>query len=139
MCSEWFSKSTKCNNNEKVLVFNLTGEREAVSLLQLVENKCDISLICFTPNTPFLNDNLNVSNCTPHSEIEKLNKVKEISEKCKTNIQCRSKIFTNVLECLSYASGLGGKNDEIDVFVTGSIHLIGATLLALEQFSKAKV
>lgn len=110
-----------------------------MSLLQLVEGNCDISLICFTPNTPFLNDNLNVSNCTSHSEIEKLNKVKDISEKCKTKIQCRSKVFSNVLECLNHATGLCGKNEEIDVFVTGSIHLIGATLLALEHFSKDKV
>lgn len=139
LCSEWFSKSTKNSNNEKVLIFNLTGEREAVKLLKLVESKCDLSLICLTPNTPFLNDKLNINNLTSNSEIEKLNKVYEISEKCKTKIKCKSKVFSSILECLNHVTGRWNNNNEIDVFVTGSIHLIGATLLALEKFSRNKV
>lgn len=136
LCSDWFKKSTNKNNNQKSLIFNLTGEREAAKLLKSIEDKCNISFICFTPNTPFLHDKLNINNLTSHSEREKLQKVEEISGHCLPQIECASKVFPSVLDSLNYISRCFSNNNETDVFVTGSIHLIGATLLALEQFSK---
>lgn len=136
LSSEWFSKSTNKNTNDKILIFNLTGEREPVELMKIIEDKCNISSISFTPNTPFCNDNLNVNNSTSQTEMEKLNKVKEIFEKCQEAIKRESRVYPSVLDCLNHVAAHTERDDEVDVFVTGSIHLIGATLLALERFSK---
>lgn len=136
LSSNWFKKSTKTSQNDKFMIFNLTGEREATKLLKVIESKSEFSLLCFTPNTPFIDgEDLNVNNQTAQSEVEKLRKVQEIAENCRNRILSKSIVFPSILDCLRHISELDN-NNETDVFVTGSIHLIGATLLALEEFSK---
>lgn len=46
-----------------------------------------------------------------------------------------SRLFGTVLEAFSYLSERFG-NEKIEVLVTGSLHLLGATILALEEYDK---
>lgn len=54
VCSDWFRSNTR--NNEKVLIFNVTGERQPNSLLELLQN-CRFSTAIFIPNVGDDHDN----------------------------------------------------------------------------------
>lgn len=114
----------------------MTGDREPVRLIKVINENCQFEDICFTPNTPFLNDveNMNFNNFNALSEDQKMQKVSKIAESCRNNFNNNFMIFTNVLSIFRYISKKY-ENEEIDIFVTGSLYLIGATLVALEKFS----
>ncbi|KAL5275126.1 FPGS family protein, partial [Megaselia abdita] len=133
LASRWFIESTKGSSNEKVLVFNLTGDRDPLKLMKVLYENCKLSLVCFTPNTPYIDDDLN-SNFNNFSEVDKMKNVTEIAESCRNNFKLNSMVFTHILKVFEYISKRFG-NEEVDVLVTGSLYLIGATLVALEKFS----
>ena len=124
------------SKNPKTLIFNLTGDREAVKLMNILTDGNNFSLVCYTPNTAFgPSCKTNVNNSTSQTESEKINKVLEIAKNCQNNFFHSSVVTSSVFDGLDEVSKVSDNEGEVDVLVTGSTHLIGATLLALEKFS----
>jgi len=121
----WF-KRTSQRTSKKFLIFNTTGDRNSLELLKLLE-PLNFEKAYFVPN------------CAGVSNVEALMNYMSINEerkRCEKHCELWSKdsvLKDNIMEVLfdvkTYASS---RNDEIEIFVTGSLHLIGAVLTILD-------
>lgn len=55
VCTNWFNDKTGTNSHLKVLIFNLTGDREPTVFFTNL-SKCDFDIVIFTPNVGNEND-----------------------------------------------------------------------------------
>lgn len=141
LCLDWFRLQTMDSTNRKMLLFNVTGDRDAEKMLRMLYGSFDCAL--FSPNLASVD--INMSNDS-YSILQSNN-----SEKCtiyarrwtelaSTNDSNNEKsngsahVFSCIADVLSFLDAESAKNnEEIDVLVTGSLHLVGATLSAISE------
>lgn len=49
ICRHWFTEKVQASTKRKVLIFNLTGKRNAIAFFNEL-TKCDFDIVIFTPN-----------------------------------------------------------------------------------------
>ncbi|GAB0094970.1 Folylpolyglutamate synthase [Sergentomyia squamirostris] len=149
VCAEWFTDNTAKSNNPKCLIFNVTGSRDTKKLLSTLLETSSFNLILFTPNIA-----CNRYNSSDNTSV--LVDRDEALEKCKTNekllyeilaekhsknglnglngsSKTHSKVINSVADAFYFLDSIYGRDREIDILITGSLYLIGASLLALEH------
>lgn len=146
ICIDWFQRKMIDSVNPRCLIFNLTGDREYETILKIIHTRLNFDRVFFVPNISFRkkqiqDDSSNFVNGL--SNDEQLNKCKAHEEAwknvCKYNIKSvhrtRSDTAT-VLHSISeaiYQIRNEFNKTEVDILVTGSLHLIGATLISIEE------
>ncbi|KAJ6634969.1 Folylpolyglutamate synthase, mitochondrial, partial [Pseudolycoriella hygida] len=146
LCLEWFKLKTSDSPNRKMLLFNVTGDRDAEKMLQILYDNGIFDCAIFSPNFSSLNvgiDNdsysaLQGSNscerCAAHAGIwtKLLNQNLPHENNCDSKFDSSAHIFNCIAEVLSFLDNECKINgEEADVLVTGSLHLVGATLSAI--------
>ncbi|XP_050293064.1 folylpolyglutamate synthase, mitochondrial isoform X2 [Anthonomus grandis grandis] len=128
VCSDWFLSKTK-ETNRRVLVFNVTGERDPENLLKLLV-KCQFDVAVFIPNVGDDNDSAD--------QEDQIQPVKRQLERCHLNKQIwtsldgksAAEVLPSFAKTVNYLQNQSFK--ETDVLITGSIHLIGSVMSVLD-------
>lgn len=127
-CVSWFQRTSR-GASEKFLLFNISGNRNSVQLLELLR-PLSFDRAYFTPNIPGVTNIENLSNFAVTDDQKK---------KCKKHCELWGKgsvLKDNVAEVLvdvrRYASSRATGDDKVKILVTGSLHLVGALLTILD-------
>lgn len=130
VCSEWFQENSKPpDTRKKVLIFNVTGERNPEHLLKLLV-ECQFETVIFSPN-------VGVESDTEDRE-DYVHTINRQMERCHINKEVwqrhDNKAHLEVVPSFAKAVQLlENQNDrQFDVLVTGSLYLIGAALSVLD-------
>uniref|UniRef100_A0A1I8PYI7 tetrahydrofolate synthase n=1 Tax=Stomoxys calcitrans TaxID=35570 RepID=A0A1I8PYI7_STOCA len=144
VCGEWFAKVTNLSTNPKILMFNTTGDRDAKHLLTVLQKFCHFDMVCFVPNiaTSSAIQNQDTQSVL-YTQIEQL-KRGQLHLECWQELCQESgdksgtaKTYTSVLACFQHIREVYSDNmQDLDILVTGSIHLLGATILSLNELCK---
>lgn len=136
VCSKWFRDATKENHKiSKILVFNVTGNRNTVPMMRELQKSSFFDQVFFVPNIAAAFSKLEDNDADPEQLEMCRNNQKiwqDLEEEVISDRKSQTKIFENVLELLQSQD----RHQEHDVLVTGSLHLIGAFLQALEEFDR---
>ncbi|KAF7281719.1 hypothetical protein GWI33_004432 [Rhynchophorus ferrugineus] len=127
ICRDWFLSKSFDNSRLRVLIFNLTGQRDSENFLSILKT-IGFELAIFIPNvgddsaelldTIQLVD-LQLEQCKVHREVWNA-----------LNPHCESLVFPSFLKALNHFENTGNK--EYDVLITGSIMLVGAAMSILD-------
>ncbi|XP_022195190.2 folylpolyglutamate synthase, mitochondrial [Nilaparvata lugens] len=152
-CVSWFNGKTKTKESVKVLLFNVTSNRDSYALLSLLDC-CRFDTILFSTNIANQNNyditsdqaNLMTSvssqldRCREHLKIWQ-----ELTESRTTKREPQTvSSFPTVRDALDYLENLSSAAEkrEFSVLVTGSLHLVGAFFSAVDPdltFMKGKI
>ncbi|XP_055914844.1 folylpolyglutamate synthase, mitochondrial [Eupeodes corollae] len=142
ICGDWFRSVTKKSyKNPKILIFNATGERDSMAMLTILSNRANFNDAFFVPNIPFtLNAVGDIHSVYGHTDqIRKAeshaSNWRKLTESDGIHRGGEGRVFGTILEAFLQLQKKF-ENTQVDVLVTGSIHLLGATILALEEFEK---
>lgn len=147
ICRTWFENSTKASKNLKCLIFNSTGDRNSVQMLKILNETLVFDIVLFVPNIGLLKnsskDNVNLTT-TQNEQFEKCKKHETAWKILQDSDTRHNKPYTlKVLPCVfdafKFLETFTNKSEEIEVLVTGSLHLVGACLVALEEFDKTQI
>ncbi|XP_037036193.1 folylpolyglutamate synthase, mitochondrial [Bradysia coprophila] len=141
LCLDWFKLQTRNSPNRKMLLFNVTGDRDAEKMLCILYGSFDCAM--FSPNIPSVAVNIsndsysilqgnNCEKCTIYANrwTELMNNNGPSSERPHSSAH----VFNCIADVLSFLDAESTENnEEIDVLITGSLHLVGATLSALSE------
>lgn len=142
ICSKWF-QTCQLKGNPKILIFNATGDRDTRMLLSILAKHAHFDRVFFAPNIASQSTaNIDAINHNFPSD--------EQMRRCEKNTRLWRDIMTQRdPPCASVASVLPAldmvleqidnnypTNQECDILVTGSLHLIGAALTALKMESQ---
>lgn len=144
VCSEWFRNSCDQSlRHKKVLVFNVTGNRDVEPMLKLLDSHVTYDAVFFVPNLarkkPLSDDNME-KDVANQNVLETCQKIRDQWLSMRLIEGGRKKeavtqVFPSVFDMLLYLDkSLDGHS--ADVLVTGSLHLVGAFFLGLEEFDK---
>ncbi|CAH0559595.1 unnamed protein product [Brassicogethes aeneus] len=123
VCNKWFEEKTKSSPKKKVLMFNLTGDRDSGKILsKLHAQKFD--LVAFVPNQS-KNDSKSDKQLIKCKEF--MTQWLELNEE-ESNTE-ETKVFPSVYDAIEY---LENQDGEFNMLVTGSLHLIGAVFGILD-------
>ncbi|XP_030753660.1 folylpolyglutamate synthase, mitochondrial isoform X2 [Sitophilus oryzae] len=129
ICVDWFlSKSIL--NKERILIFNIIGDRDPENLLEVLV-KCHFSMAIFIPNIGHDSDNAD--------SLDNIQPLNNQLNRCKANKEIWDILYPNGTSQVlpSFAKAVhfleNNKNKEYDVLVTGSIHLIGSAMSVLDK------
>ncbi|XP_041973956.1 folylpolyglutamate synthase, mitochondrial-like isoform X2 [Aricia agestis] len=127
ICAEWFEQNNRCR--DKVLIFSATGDRDAEVLLSPLQ-KINFRAVYFVIPTAYKytskqNDNFSI--------LEN----DELLQRCKNHANIWKKNYNNttthIMECVSEViMHLDTENCDISVLITGSLHLVGASLAIID-------
>lgn len=145
LCAKWF-QSCQRKENPKVLIFNATGDRDTHKLLEILGKSVNFDRVFFTPNTASMNstnvDSLNM-NFPKDEQLKRCEQNCQLWHELQTrrNGTSNGKIATAqalaavglVLEQID--NNFAASHQDCDILVTGSLHLIGAALTALDMES----
>lgn len=123
-CVEWFKQQTKQSKSRKALIFNSTGDRKSVDHLKILQ-KCHYDKVFFVPNVSrtdksiadFGGSSKSIERCELHKE--QWLKLLGGSQMIDSEVH----VFPSVFDALQAL-----KENQHDLLVTGSLHLIGAVL-----------
>ncbi|KAL2719810.1 hypothetical protein V1477_021304 [Vespula maculifrons] len=136
-CISWFNNQIENNNGKRYLIFNMTGKRD-VSLFMNLLKTIKFHKIYFVPNVAGIPD---IDNLTTAEVID------EQKLKCQKHCEMWGEqsphvvkiVANNVMEVLNDIRMEHIHNDETiiwkdktQVLITGSLHLVGATLAILD-------
>ncbi|XP_034670835.1 folylpolyglutamate synthase, mitochondrial [Drosophila subobscura] len=145
VCTEWFVKNIKHNSCPKILIFNRTRGTEYRPLLTLLIRCCDFDMVCFTPNVAFPETTVPSQLMVRISMQNQLLRAKDFAtqwtEVCKKeNKPDRGQVFDSVTEVFQAIRERYDRNSgqQLEVLVTGSIHLLGATISALSFMEESR-
>ncbi|XP_054727706.1 folylpolyglutamate synthase, mitochondrial [Anastrepha obliqua] len=143
VCCDWFKRVTEKSTNPRILIFNTTGERDSRRLLEVLYASNEFAIACFAPNISSGASNHN-DNTTVYSITEQLKRARLHSsiwyQFCMESEEAdTSKTFGSILDCLQHLRAVYGTQQPVDVLVTGSLHLIGATMAAFKDFQHRSV
>lgn len=137
-CVNWFNKSLinykTINNNinvKKILIFNSTGSRDYCELFNILKT-INFNYVYFVPNN---------SGAKSHDHENKNFGVDEQLKKCHLHMdhwtyspafinQSITQAFENII---NIQINNNNNNDKIMVLITGSLHLVGASLAILDE------
>lgn len=141
ICGDWFKSATEDSHNiPKILIFNATGERDSKALLNILSQRTNFDVACFVPNVPF-NQKAVGDIHSVYGHQDQIHRAEFHAQNWKDLTRMRhiaqgeSRVFGTILEAFQHLRKQFGDR-EIEVLVTGSIHLLGASILALEEFEK---
>lgn len=145
LCAKWF-QSCQRKENPKVLIFNATGDRDTHKLLNILLKNVNFDRVYFTPNVASLKstnvDSVNLNfpkdeqmrrceqNCQVWHELQARR-----NGTCKMQRSSTAQALAAVGSVLEQIDNNIGAHQECDILVTGSLHLIGAALTALNMES----
>ncbi|EDV92283.1 GH24129 [Drosophila grimshawi] len=140
VCGDWFRKCTRQSQNPKILVFNRTGNSDTTAMLLVLQQLCDFDMICFVPNLANRNPmdpNQTALNCSTEEQLERTQLIaRKWLEMCEaTNQPNRGRMYSTVLDAFIDVRTRYPTHIELDVLITGSIHLLGAVITALDDFN----
>uniref|UniRef100_A0A1A9W6C9 Folylpolyglutamate synthase n=1 Tax=Glossina brevipalpis TaxID=37001 RepID=A0A1A9W6C9_9MUSC len=141
ICGSWFLQVSRYSQNPKILIFNTTGDRDSKKLLKILKTFSIFDLICFVPNVT-----TSITKNTPdttfiYTHIEQLERAKMHANNWESlcledqTPNC-SKVFPSLVSCFQYIQDHFDESKQLDVLVTGSIHLLGAAILSLNELYK---
>lgn len=139
VCGDWFEQTTASSSLPKILIFNTTGDRDSKKLLTILRCFSSFDLVCFVPNIASLSNNKNHdTNSVLYGQVEQLKRAQmhatNWQELCKeSNESNNAKTFPSIVQCFQHIRQVYDKTQELNILVTGSIHLIGATILSLNE------
>ncbi|KAL0850601.1 hypothetical protein ABMA28_012362 [Loxostege sticticalis] len=132
ICTKWFSDNNR--NPEKILIFSVTGDRKPEVLLKPLVD-LNFSHVYFVVPTAYKTVNEHNDN---YSKVEQA----DFISRCERNAEAWTQLNENtgpsnisVLDCVHEALVSiknNNKNGNVSVLVTGSLHLVGATLCILD-------
>lgn len=130
-CVFWFRESTKKKNGKRFLIFNATGDRDPEKLLILLK-PLNFDQVFFSPNIAGVKNVVDQENLTMGT-VEQKNRCKRHLDIWKNN----GIIVDNVNEAFQLIEkickqGNMGNNKKAQILITGSLHLVGATLCILD-------
>ncbi|KAL9880978.1 folylpolyglutamate synthase, mitochondrial isoform X1 [Glossina fuscipes] len=141
ICGSWFSQSVSYSENPKILIFNITGDRDSTTLLKILKSFSVFDLVCFLPNVITSATTNTPDTQLIHAHREQLERAK--MHACNWELLCLedqtpnfAKVFPSLLSCFQYIQDEFDKSQQLDVLVTGSLHLLGATILSLNKLYK---
>eukprot|EP00040_Diaphanoeca_grandis_P012570 m.63685 g.63685 ORF g.63685 m.63685 type:complete len:548 (-) comp23325_c0_seq1:547-2190(-) len=149
-CSNWFNKVSSTQDSDvattikKVLIFNCTHARDPQPLLECFNN-VDFDLAIFTiasnksPNKNADQDNRTVTRiktleCSQHCKhtYEEI-QMKGADSKQSDSDSKQAEFIPHIEDVMSFLENSKAKHDgEVQVLVTGSLHLVGAFFSAME-------
>ncbi|KAF2894225.1 hypothetical protein ILUMI_11950 [Ignelater luminosus] len=133
VCVQWFKKETQKSTHKKILIFNVTGDRDSKDLLNKLR-ACSFEEVYFVPNKATKNDkednqNFNIgtdkqmARCYVHHnlwiELEHTNNTYSKAQLVK--------VLPSVLEAIQECN-----NANCSLLITGSLHLVGAALSIID-------
>ena len=129
------------SGHSKVLIFNTTGDRDSKKLLNILREQNHFEQVCFVPNISTTESAQRSDNYSVHLS-QQLQKARMHNENWQSLCQAagqpgNSQVFESVLDSFKYLQRTlckEGGLQQLDVLITGSLHLIGATVLALNEF-----
>uniref|UniRef100_A0A1A9W3R9 Folylpolyglutamate synthase n=1 Tax=Glossina brevipalpis TaxID=37001 RepID=A0A1A9W3R9_9MUSC len=143
ICGSWFSQVTRYSQKPKILIFNITGNRDPKKLLKILKSFLVFDLICFVPNLITTNATGNTPDTTTTTATHKEQMERSKMYACHWELLCvedqtsnYSKVFPSVISCFQYIQDQFDKSQQLDILVTGSPHLLGVTILSLNEFYK---
>lgn len=131
-CVDWFKNSTAQNFSRKVLIFNSTGSRDFQELFSVLK-VLNFDLVYFVPNFSGVT-------CPDQENIGF--GIEEQKKRCFKQMKawnfgpatCKDSVAQAVDNILNYQStDCNDNNEKTIVLVTGSLHLVGATLAFIDQ------
>ncbi|KAH8420608.1 hypothetical protein KR009_012106, partial [Drosophila setifemur] len=141
VCTDWFAKSIAQSDNPKILIFNRTGMSGFGPMLELLDRTCRFDLACFVPNLATSNPNAPSQVMVRFSAEMQLKRAKEISMEwsriCESRQQeDRGQVYDTLSEAFNDIRRRFPAKC-VDVLVTGSIHLLGAAISALDLIDRS--
>lgn len=144
VASKWFKTEVSKKKTTKILLFNQQSRENAGALLeQLYRNVVDSTLkfdhVIFTTNITWCDGSYNsdlVSMNNSKDQIDKLVVQKELAGKWSTldqelGVTSRKHVFPDIETSLRFIKSLTNEK-EAEVFVCGSLHLVGGFLAVLD-------
>ncbi|XP_044258827.1 folylpolyglutamate synthase, mitochondrial-like isoform X2 [Tribolium madens] len=130
ICSNWFKDITKSSKKKKALMFNVTGDRCAENLLKQLQT-CHFDAVLFVSNSATRCRPDNSNHASSDELLEKCHQHKKLwlkleEENLRTNQICKA--FLTVDEALDFLIN----QDQFDLLITGSIHLVGSVLSLID-------
>ncbi|KAH8313923.1 hypothetical protein KR067_001235, partial [Drosophila pandora] len=146
VCTDWFVKSIKGSNNPKILIFNRTGESGFEPLLELLNSTCAFDMACFVPNLATNMPNAPSQVMVRFTAEMQMKRAKMIAEEWRKisdrlGQEDRGQVFGTLCDAFTAIRDrypADSENGKLDVLVTGSIHLLGAAISALDLIDQAK-
>lgn len=150
VCSKWFAHKTISNEEHlKVLIFNTTGKRNSRQLLEILSQSNHFDLVCFVPNISTINDLGESLITADRVDIQSVHfKYDDQLERPRYHLELWHSLFLDlkversnalvcptVLDCFYHLQDYAKGVIALDILVTGSLHLLGATILSLNQLS----
>uniref|UniRef100_A0A1B0F9R2 Folylpolyglutamate synthase n=1 Tax=Glossina morsitans morsitans TaxID=37546 RepID=A0A1B0F9R2_GLOMM len=113
ICAGWFSQTSRYSRNSKILIFNTIGHRDSKKLLKILKSFTTEQLERVKVQASNW-DHLCMEDKTP---------------KC-------AKVFPSLTTCFQYLRDEFEKSEQLDVLVAGYLHLVGVTILSLNDLKK---
>ncbi|CAI4221706.1 unnamed protein product [Auanema sp. JU1783] len=127
MCSEWFGQALKDRNRRRILVFQCTADRNPLTLLSyLNEHSFDYALFSPTIITVSQDKCSDISNFN-QSTSDQLARSNLCAQIWHDQGNKGSEVFDCVSSLVEWLNEKS-KEDDLDVLVTGSLHLVGGVL-----------
>lgn len=148
--SGWFkqtqSNRIRSNSDIKVLLFNQQGRENAPKLLECLYESAVLDHFkfdhaIFTTNVTWSDGNFNSDLLSLNHSKESVDKLIVQKELAATwgkldemhHEKTRKHIFPDIETSLNFIKGLAGSDSNVEVFVCGSLHLVGGFLVVLDN------
>ncbi|XP_052856080.1 folylpolyglutamate synthase, mitochondrial [Drosophila gunungcola] len=146
VCTEWFEKSVRDSVNPKILIFNRTGESGFEPLLDLLNRTCAFDMVCFVPNLATSTPNAPSQVMVRFSAEMQLKRARAIAEAwshlCEKQQQKDvGQVYDTLTDAFTAIRRRFPQTDnggQLEVLVTGSIHLLGAAISALDLIEESQ-
>ncbi|XP_055531012.1 folylpolyglutamate synthase, mitochondrial isoform X2 [Wyeomyia smithii] len=139
ICARWFqSCQRKCN--PKLLIFNATGDRDSYKLLNILNKYIQFDGVFFVPNVASQKikniDSVNL-NFPKDQQMKRCEENARLWNDLKNHKQahCEAYVHPAIDSILEQIDNNYSTLQECDILVTGSLHLIGAAVTALNMES----
>lgn len=140
--SHWFKKECDQKENKKILLFN-QQTRDAKELITAMANTLGNTVkfekAIFTTNVTWESGSYNpdlISINVSQEEVDKLEVQKQLATDWSKIVPNSEAVVTSSIENAFKNLVLTAKKEEIDVFVTGSLHLVGGFLVVLDKYKE---
>ncbi|XP_001355377.2 folylpolyglutamate synthase, mitochondrial [Drosophila pseudoobscura] len=144
VCTKWFAESISQSSSPRILIFNRTGGSDIRQMLSLVNRACAYDMVCFVPNYATSNPNAPSQVMVRFSPEQRMMRVRDIatqwSQMCTQEKQPdRGQVYSTLTDAFtSIRQRFDTDNGHIEVLITGSIHLLGAAISALNYMDQSQ-
>ncbi|GJN79533.1 folylpolyglutamate synthetase [Purpureocillium lilacinum] len=147
MSSRWFADETASRPGPRVMIFNQQGRSEAVDFLSSVHSATQRAAsgssfdhVVFCTNVTYAKTGYKrdfVNHQIDPKEIENMTVQRRFADKwSELDPEAKVVVLPTIEEALDYARHVGeglGPGEQVQAYVTGSLHLVGGALGILEQ------